>query len=326
MSKRILSIALATLILALVHLADAQQAKKVPRIGMLIPVSPAAAAGNIDAFRQGLRNRGWVDGQNIAVETRYSERAEWLPDLAAELVQLKVDVIVTWGTPAARAAENATSTIPIVMAAAIDPVGTGLVSSLARPGGNLTGLSSGGAELSGKALELLREIVPRVTRVAVVWNPDNPAEKVKVKETQAAAQALGVRLQSLEARDPNELESAFAAMTRERAGALLVQHELVFLTHRKRIVELAAKNRLPAMYERKEYVDVGGLMSYGVSFPENFRRAATYVDKILKGSKPADLPVEQPMKFELIINLKAAKQIGLTIPHEVLARADKVIK
>ena len=326
MSKRILSIALATLILALVHLADAQQAKKVPRIGMLIPVSPAAAAGNIDAFRQGLRNRGWVDGQNIAVETRYSERAEWLPDLAAELVQLKVDVIVTWGTPAARAAENATSTIPIVMAAAIDPVGTGLVSSLARPGGNLTGLSSGGAELSGKALELLREIVPRVTRVAVVWNPDNPAEKVKVKETQAAAQALGVRLQSLEARAPNELESAFGAMTKERAGALLVQHELVFLTHRKRIVELAAKNRLPAMYERKEYVDVGGLMSYGVSFPENFRRAATYVDKILKGSKPADLPVEQPMKFELIINLKAAKQIGLTIPHEVLARADKVIK
>jgi len=306
--------------------SGAQQPGKIPRIAMLMPVSPAAAAGNIEAFRQGLRDQGWVGGQNIAVETRYAERAEWLPDLAAELVQLKVDVIVTWGTPAARAAKKATSTIPIVMAAAIDPVETGLVASLARPGGNLTGLSSGGSELSGKALEVLRESVPKVARMAVVWNPDNPAEKVKVKETQAAAKALGVLLQSLEARAPNELESAFVAMKKERAGALLVQHELLFLTHSKLIVELAAKNRLPAMYERREYVDVGGLMSYGVSFLDNFRRAATYVDKILKGRKPADLPVEQPKKFEFIINLQAAKQIGLTIPPNVLVRADKVIK
>jgi putative tryptophan/tyrosine transport system substrate-binding protein len=326
MKKAAPSILIAVVLLAVGVITEAQQPAKVPRIGMLMPVSPAAAASNIDAFRQGLRDNGWVGGQNIAVETRYSERAEWLPDLAAELVQLKVDVIVTWGTPAARAAKKATSTIPIVMAAAIDPVETGLVSSLARPGGNLTGLSSGGSELSGKALELLKEIVPRVARMAVVWNPDNPAEKVKVKETQAAAQALGVRLQSLEARAPNELESAFVAMKKERAGALLVQHEQVFLTHSKLIVELAATNRLPAMYERREYVDVGGLMSYGVSFPENFRRAATYVDKILKGAKPADLPVEQPKKFEFIINLKAAKQIGLIIPPNVLARADKVIR
>jgi putative tryptophan/tyrosine transport system substrate-binding protein len=326
MKKAAPSILIAVVLLAVGVITEAQQPAKVPRIGMLMPVSPAAAASNIDAFRQGLRDNGWVGGQNIAVETRYSERAEWLPDLAAELVQLKVDVIVTWGTPAARAAKKATSTIPIVMAAAIDPVETGLVSSLARPGGNLTGLSSGGSELSGKALELLKEIVPRVARMAVVWNPDNPAEKVKVKETQAAAQALGVRLQSLEARAPNELESAFVAMKKERAGALLVQHEQVFLTHSKLIVELAATNRLPAMYERREYVDVGGLMSYGVSFPENFRRAATYVDKILKGAKPADLPVEQPKKFEFIINLKAAKQIGLIVPPNVLARADKVIR
>jgi putative ABC transport system substrate-binding protein len=212
MKKAAPSILIAVVLLAVGVITEAQQPAKVPRIGMLMPVSPAAAASNIDAFRQGLRDNGWVGGQNIAVETRYSERAEWLPDLAAELVQLKVDVIVTWGTPAARAAKKATSTIPIVMAAAIDPVETGLVSSLARPGGNLTGLSSGGSELSGKALELLKEIVPRVARMAVVWNPDNPAEKVKVKETQAAAQALGVRLQSLEARAPNELESAFVAM------------------------------------------------------------------------------------------------------------------
>ena len=318
---------LITFSLATASLAEAQQPKKVPQVGILMPVSSTVAAPNIEAFRQGLRERGYVEGQNIALESRFADgKVEPLPTLAAELVRLNVDIIVTWGTPAIQAAKRATSTIPIVMAAATDPVETGLIASLARPGGNVTGVNSGGAEVAGKRLELLKEVVPRATRMAVLWNPDNRANEIVVAHTKAAAEALGLRLELQEVRDPGGFDSAFAAMTRQRAGALNVLHEVLFLQHGKRLVDLAAKNRLAAIYGRREYVDAGGLMAHGVNFQDNFRRAATYVDKILKGTRPADLPVEQPMKFELVINLKAAKQIGLTIPPNVLARADKVIK
>ena len=306
--------------------ADAQPPAKVYRIGFLL-ISPSQAALSIEAFREALRERGYAEGQNIVFEYRYAEgRVEPLADLATELVRLKVDVIVTQGTPAARAAKNATSAIPIVMAAGLDPVETGLVASLARPGGNLTGVTSTVPELSGKTLELLREIVPRVARVAVLWNPVNPANAIMVRQTQVAARAFGVQLQSLEVRDANELESAFAAIIKERTRAFLVLAEPLFLTHRKQIVDFAAKHRLPAMYERRDFVDAGGLMSYGVNFPDNFRRAATFVDKILKGAKPADLPVEQPTRFELVINLKTAKALGLTIPQSILIRVDEVIR
>ncbi len=307
--------------------AEAQRPAKVPQVGMLIPVAPADATTNIEAFRQGLRELGYVENQNIAIELRYSAgRDERLRGLAAELVALKVDVIVTWGTPAARAAKAATRTIPIVTAALIDPVGTGLVASLARPGGNLTGVTSGGAELSGKSLELLKEVVPGVTRIAVLWNPANPVTPVMFRETQVAADSLKVKLQSVRVSDPNDFDSAFAAITQERRGALLVLQDTMLQAHRRWILDFVGKNRLPAMYERKAWVDDGGLMSYGVSFPSNFRRAAAYVDKILKGTKPADLPVENPTRFELILNMKTAKALGLTIPQSVLIRVDQVIK
>jgi putative tryptophan/tyrosine transport system substrate-binding protein len=314
------------LVLTSIRFAEGQQAKKVPQVGMLMPVSSTVAARNIEAFRQGLRERGYVDGQNIALDSRFADgRVEPLPTLAAELVRLNVDVIVTWGTPAIQAAKKATTTIPIVMAAATDPVETGLIASLARPGGNVTGVNSGGVEVSGKILELLKELVPRGTRVGILWNPDNRANEITVAHTKVAAQALGLRLQFQEVRDPGGFDSAFAAMTRQRADALRVLHEILYLQHGKRLVDLAAKNRLPAIYARREYVEAGGLMAYGVNFQDNFRRAATYVDKILKGTSPAELPVEQPMKFEFFINLQAAKRIGLVIPGSVLFRADRVI-
>jgi len=307
--------------------AEAQQPTKVPTIGMLIPNPPADAATNIKAFRQGLRELGYVEGQNVAIEYRFAAgRDELLAGLAAELVRLNVDVIVTQGTPAARTAKNATKTIPIVTATLIDPVGSGVVASLARPGGNLTGVTSGGAELSGKGLELLRELVPRVTRIAFLWNPANPIEPVLFRETQVAAQALGLQLRSVGVPDPSELDTAFTVITRERPGALLVTPDNMLFAHRKRIVDFAAKNRLPAMYQRRAWVDAGGLMSYGVSLPGNFRRTATFVVKILKGAKPADLPVEDPTRYELVINLKTAKALGLTIPQSVLIRADEVIQ
>ena len=307
--------------------AEAQQVAKVRRVGMLLPVSPAVAAHNTEAFRQGLRERGYVEGQNIAIECRFADgRIEPLSDLAVELVRLKMDVIVTWGTPAARAAKQATGMIPIVMAAANDPVGNGLVASLARPGGHITGATAGSPELSGKTLELLKEVAPKIPRVAVLWNPDNPALVAMLNAVKAAGGALSVQIQGLAVRDPEEFDSAFAAITRERAGALLVLHEHLFLTHRDRILDFAVRTRLPVMYERREYVDAGGLMSYGVSFRDNFRRAAAFVDKILKGAKPADLPVEQPMKFEFVINLKTAKALGLTIPPTLLFQADEVIQ
>ena len=279
------------------------------------------------AFRQRLRELGYVDGQNIAFEVRSAEgRAERLPDLAADLVRLKVDVIVAGGTPAPLAAKRATTAIPIVMASAGDPVGSGLVASLARPGGNVTGLSLLVPELGGKRLQLLKEVVPGVSRVAVLWNAANPYPVLVWRQTEAAARALGVHLQSLDVRGPDDLEGAFAAATRGRAGALITVEDPLTFGQRKRIVDFAARARLPAMYGFREFVDAGGLMSYAASLADLSRRAATYVDKILKGAKPADLPVEQPTKFELVINLKTAKALGLTIPPSVLIRADQVIQ
>ena len=316
--------------------AEAQQAGKVHRIGFLSPssrsdperlASPFGERG-LAAFRQGLRDLGYVEGQNIAIEYRWAEgRFERLPDLAAELVRLKVDVIVSVVTQATLAAKNATGTIPIVLVAAGDPLGSGLVANLARPGGNVTGPSSMYGDLAGKQLELLKETVPKVSRVAVLWNPANAVWQAQMlRQTEIAARALGLQVQLLEARGPDELEGAFAAMTRERVSALLVQVDVIFALHARRIADLAAKRRVPAMYGSREHVETGGLMSYAPNIPDLFRRAATYVDKILKGAKPADLPVEQPTKFELVINLKTAKALGLKIPQSVLIRADEVIQ
>src|SRR6266481_338778 len=301
--------------------AEAQVPGKVPRVGFLGPRTRADAAPYLDAFLLGLRETGWVEGKNIFIEYRWAEgRQERLP----ELVRLKVDVILAGPTSAAVAAKNATSTIPIVTTSAGDP-GIGLVASLARPGGNVTGLSFS-VEMAtfGKGLELLKETVPKVRRVAVLSNPANPAHALAIKEV--AARSVGVQLQLLEARGPTELDSAFAAMARERAGAVLVMADSTFGFYRSRLRDLAAKGRLPAMYGLREHPEVGGLMSYGADNRDNFRRAATYVDKILKGAKPADLPVEQPTKFELVINLKTAKTLGLTIPPSLLQRADEVIQ
>jgi len=270
---------------------------------------------------------GYVEGQNIALEERWADgRYERLPDLAADLVRLNVDVLVTVATPATQAAQQATKTIPIVMTLVSDPVQSGLVVNLARPGGNATGLSFMHPELSRKRLELLKEILPKIARVAVLSNPSNPNTPPLMRETEAAARAMRVQLQVVEVRDSTQLDGAFAAMIRDRAGALVVTPDSVFLDQRRRIVDLAAKSRLPAMYPWREPVDAGGLMAYGASGPDILRRAAVYVDKIVKGAKPGDLPVEQPAKFELVINLKTAKALGLKIPPAVLARADQVIE
>jgi putative tryptophan/tyrosine transport system substrate-binding protein len=307
--------------------ADAQQPKKVPQIGFLLPYSPGPDA-RIEAFRQGMRELGYVEGQNLTVEYRWADgRFEQLPDLAADLIRLKVDVIVAGVTQASLAAKKATGAIPIVMVGVSDPVGTGIVTSLARPGANITGTSSMTAEVVGKQLELLKETLPKISRVAALWNPGNPIfQAIQRKETESAAGALGMQLRILEARGPDDIDRAFATMAKERTRALLVLGDPVFLSHRKRIAHLAAKGRLPAISGTREHVEAGGLMAYGPSFPDMYRRAATYVDKILKGAKPAELPVEQPTKFELVVNLKAAEQIGVSIPPNVLARADRVIK
>ena len=328
MSKKVVGLAIWAVLLALSFPTAAQQAKKIPRIGFLASVSASSDTDRIEAFRQGLRELGYVEGQNVTIEYRWADgRFEQLPDLAAELVRLKVDVIVAVVTQASLAAKKATGTIPIVMVGVSDPVGSGLVASLARPGTNITGTSSMTAEIIGKLLELLKETLPKISRVAALWNPANPVfQALQLRETEVAARALGVQLQILEARGPDEIDRAFAAMVKERTKALLILGDPVFTSHRKRIADLAAKYRLPAVSGTREYVEAGGLMAYGPSFPDMHRRAATYVDKILKGTKPADLPVEQPKKFEFIINLKAAKQIRLTIPPNVLARADKVIR
>jgi putative tryptophan/tyrosine transport system substrate-binding protein len=309
--------------------AEAQQAAKVARIGYLTP-NLAAAPHNHEAFRQGLRDLGYVEGRNLVIEYRDAEgKFERLPALAAELVALKVDVIVAPNTLGVLAAKQATRTVPIVFATAGDPVGSGLVTSLARPGGNVTGLSILALELVGKCLELLKQVIPGVSRVAALWQPGALGERTDkdvLKRAESAARALGVRLQFVEARGPENFDRAFSEMTRARAGALTVLGSTMFSTERRRLVALAAKNRLPAVYPWREFVDAGGLMSYGANIADMHRRAATYVDKILKGAKPADLPVEQPTKFELVINLKTAKALGLTIPPSVLGRADEIIR
>jgi putative ABC transport system substrate-binding protein len=307
--------------------AQAQQPTKIPQIGFLGVNFPSTISARIDAFRQGLRELGYVEGKNIVIDYRWAEgNLDRLPGLAGELVRLKVDVIVTVGPADTRAAKNATTTIPVVMGYDNDPVGSGFVTSLARPGGNITGLSTLSPELSGKRLELLKEVVPRLSRVAIFGTSIQPGNAQQLREAELAAAAFGVQLQSLDLRDPGDIETAFQAARKGRAGAVLVLPSPLATRQRAQIVELAAKNRLPAIYPQSDYMDVGGLMFYGPSITDLFRRAATYVDKILKGREPAELPVEQPTKFEFIVNLKAAKQIGLTIPPNVLARADKVIK
>jgi ABC-type uncharacterized transport system substrate-binding protein len=328
MKRKITVLALCAMLPALCASAEAQQPTKVPVIGRLGASSPSAEAARVEALRQGLRELGYIEGKNIVIEWRHAEgKLDRLPALAAELVRLKVDVIITGGANATEAAKKATSTIPIVMAQSGDPVADGFVASLARPGGNITGLSRLSRELSGKRLELLQEIVPKLSRVAVFGTSTNRSNSQTLRELQVAAPAFGVKLQYRDVLDPKDYESAFRAASKGRAEAILVEVWGPVLTpHAKEFAQLAVKNRFPAMYVDRRHVEAGGLMTYGVSEPDLDRRTAAYVDKILKGRKPADLPVEQPVKFEFIINLKAAKQIGLTIPPNVLARADKVIK
>jgi putative ABC transport system substrate-binding protein len=325
-NSKLFGVALYAMFFALSFPAEAQQPTKVPRIGYLGVTSPSAVAARTEAFLQGLRELGYVEGKNIVIEWRYAEgKPDRLSELAAELVRLKVDVIVTGGPQATRPAKETTVTIPIVMAFDNDPVGSGFVASLARPGGNITGLSTLAPEISGKQLELLKEIVPKLSRVTVFGNATMSGNAQALIEVKVAAEALGVHLQYLEVQAPKDIETAFRAASKGRADAVLALTNPV-LGYRAQVADLAIKSRVPTMYQASEYVEAGGLMTYGASITDLFRRAATYVDKILKGAKPADLPVEQPTKFELIINLKSAKQIGLTIPPNVLARADRVIK
>jgi putative ABC transport system substrate-binding protein len=313
--------------LAVGVIAEAQQQKKIPRVAYLTPGSHSDNAARTEAFRSGLRELGYVDGKNVAFEWRYADgKLDHLPSLASALVSLKVDVIVTGGSASTRAAKEATSTIPIVMTQDPDPIGSGFIASLARPGGNITGLSNLVSDLSGKRLELLKEIVPKLSRVAVFGTSATPGNAQQLRETELAALALGVKLQYSDVRGFKDIESAFQAASKGRSEAVLVLAGSVFNSHRKQIADLAIKSRLPTIYINPTYVEDGGLTSYGASIIDLYRRAATYVDKILKGRKPAELPVEQPMKFELVINLKTAKRIGLTIPPNVLVRADRVIK
>jgi ABC-type uncharacterized transport system substrate-binding protein len=326
MSRRMMVFVLSIVILASTHLAEAQQAKAY-RMGYLSALSLSAESARLDGFWQALRDLGYVEEKNIVIDYRFAEgKFDRLPQLAAELVRLKVDVIITTGPTSTRAAKEATITIPIVMAFDNDPVGNKFVASLARPGGNITGLSTYYPEISGKQLELLKEIVPRLSRVAVFGNSAIPGNAQALRETELAAATFGVHLQRLEVRDLKEIETAFREARKGRADGVLVLTSPVANSHRAQIVDLAIKNRLPAIYYTAEWVEAGGLLTYGANLIDLWRRAATYVDKILKGAKPADLPVEQPTKFELVINLKTAKQIGLTIPPNVLARADRVIK
>ena len=312
------------LTLASVHLAGAQQPKKAYRVGFL---SPLESPQYFEAFRRGMRELGYAEGQNLIIDYRSAKgMPERFPDLAAELVRLKVDIIVAASGGGALAAKKATGTIPIVMGQTGDPIASGLVASLARPGGNVTGLTALAIELTGKRLELLKEAVPKASRVAVLSTPASTENEASMTSMEEAARSLGVQLRAIEVRDVRDFEKVFSTITKERSGALMVLTGPLLTTNRRRIVELAAKNRLPAMYGISEFVDAGGLMFYGASLSDMYRRAAVYVDKILKGTKPADLPVEQPTKFEFVINLKAAKQIGLTIPPNLLARADRVIR
>jgi putative ABC transport system substrate-binding protein len=307
--------------------SQAQQTAHVPRLGLLVLGSAAGYASRLDAFRQGLRDLGYVEGQNIMLESRYAEgRFERLPDLAAELIHFKVDVLVTSGSQPVQVLQHATSTIPIVGVALADPMGTGFAASFAQPGGNITGLAFQNTDLSTKRLELLKEAVPEVTRIAVLWDVHNPASASAVRETQEAAQSLGVQLHLLEVQGPEDFASAFDAAHQGRAQALLQVGSPLFSTHSKSLLDLVAKSQLPATCESRVFVVAGCLMAYGPSFVDMWRRAAPYVDKILKGAKPADLPMEQPMKFELVLNLKTAKALGITMPPSLLLLADEVIQ
>jgi len=327
MAKTILIWLLATVLLATVSIAQAQQPKKIPRIGYLTLGSSSPRSANEEAFRDGLHQLGYIEDQNVHVEYRYAAgEVGRLPELAAELVSLNLNVIVAANTQSIDATRRATKTIPIVFPLTFDPVASGFVASLARPGGNLTGLTTLNQEVAGKRVELLKEVMPRISRVAVLRDPTNSGSLFALKETEAAANQLGIRLHILEVRSADELVGAIQAATRERAGSLIVIPDNLFVRRKGQIVDLVMKSRLPTMFGESESVEAGGLMYYGANLPDLFRRAATYVDKILKGAKPADLPVEQPTKFEFVINLKTAKQIGVTIPQTVLFRADKVIK
>jgi putative ABC transport system substrate-binding protein len=325
MKRKRVSVLLGILFVSLLQLAEAQQPGKVPRMGYLAS-GTSRASPNAEALRQGLRDLGYVEEQNIAIEYRSSEgNTDRLSGLASELVRLKVDIIFAAGGEAGRAAKKATSAIPIIFVGSPDPVASRLVASLARPGGNVTGFSNGAPGLYGKRLEIIKETLPKLARVGVLLNPAYPSGLV-LKETRSAGQELGVQVQSLEVRSSNDIDRAFEAATKAQAGALVVAQQAPINTNPKRIVELAAKRRLPAIYADTPWIHDGGLMSYGPSMPDLYRRSAVYLDKILKGTKPADLPVEQPIKFEMMINLKTAKALGLTIPQVVLMRAEKVTK
>jgi len=327
MHKKITRRTFCSMLLALPFPAQAQQPAKIPRIAWLTASSLSAPSARIEAFRQGLRDLGYVEGKNIVIELRFGEgKLDRLPALAAELVRLKVDIIVTGGPAPTRAAKAATSTIPIIMTQDPDPVGNGFVASLARPGGNITGLSTQAPEVSGKQVELLKETVPKLSNLAVLGTSTVPGHALSLREIGLASGSLNVQLQYLDVLGPKDIETAFRAASKGRADGLLVLSGAVLGSQQTQILEFVVKNRLPAIYSSSGSVDAGGLMSYGVNFNDLYRRAATYVDKILKGRAPADLPVEQPMRFEFIINLKAAKQIGLTIPPNVLVRANRVIK
>jgi putative ABC transport system substrate-binding protein len=307
--------------------AEAQAPGKIPRVGYVFARVSSADQRLWDEARQGLRELGYVEGQNITLEIRWAEgRSERLPELVAELVRVKVDILVVATTPGALAAKNETRTIPIVFVAVADPVRSGLVAGLARPGGNLTGLSLLNPEISGKRLELLKESLPSISRVAALTNPGNPSHAIFWRETHTAAQTLGLQLQQIRVRAPEDFDEAFRAAARGRADALLAFDDPLTAGHRARLVALAAKYRLPTMYGLREFSDAGGLLSYGPNLLDQYRRTAPYVDKILKGANPADLPIEQPTKFELVINLKTAKALGLKIPQSLLLRADQVIE
>jgi ABC-type uncharacterized transport system substrate-binding protein len=327
MHKTFITLLLATILLSTVPASEAQQPAKIPLIGFQLDAPASAMTARTEAFRQGLRELGYIEGKNIIIEWRSAEgKPERRSELAAELVRLKVDAIVSAGPTVTRVVKEATSTIPIVMAQDTDPVSSGFVASLARPGGNITGFAALAPEMSGKQLDLLKEIVPKLSRVAVIGNSTNPGDAQALRETVLSAGSFEMYLRYLDVLDPKDIETVFRAVAKGRADAVLLLGNPILNAHRKQIVDLAVRHRLPATYARPEFVEAGGLMYYGTNYNDLYRRAATYIDKILKGAKPADLPVEQAKKFEFVINLKAAKQIGLTIPPNVLVRADKVIK
>ena len=320
-------IGLGAILFALCPLVEAQQSAKIAKIGYLAASYSSAASPNIESFRQGLMKFGYVEGKNITIEYRYAEgKLARLEDLAAELVRLKVDIIVAASTPGVSAAKNTTTEIPIVFHTINDPVAIGIVASLARPGGNITGITMGGAELYGKRLELLKDTVPKLSRAAILFNPANLGGHLNVKETQVSAQVLGLQVWSIELRSPDDIEPAVDAAARAKADAIMITQNPPITTFPKKFIDVTAKYRLPAIYPERQWPERGGLMSYGTNVADSYRQLASYVDRILKGAKPADLPVERPTKLELVINLKTAKQIGLAIPPNVLARADKVIR